>query len=1008
MHKSSKKRPAMLLAVVLVLLGTSFAGNRSGSNLLNPRHSMSAMGRAAYQAVLKSNAGNVAGRTFNLTVVEKELDPDGGDPDEFENFCVPDFDVNCDHGEDENPAGGQAETSIAVDATGRHIVIGFNDTRGFNLTPFALSGVLYSDDGGATFTDGGQLPNGPTSTAAGNVALPQVFGDPDVKYVPGGAGCQFVYASIGVVGFGTPVNNVYPFSVQTLVVHRSTDCGHTWQGPFEVTSATNPTGILRANGSPRDAADKEQMDVDPKTGRVIITWSNFTTTAVAPGGTQISATYSDDIMSGNPPTWTTPKVLNAGSTFSDQAAFPRFDAHSNNVYVSWSRRASPVSGTGFARSTDNGQTWEPLVDLVPLNNLFGFPSHLYFNMDQVLGNDRVHQFPSLAVDNSSGPNSGKLYVVYANNNNQDGADIVLQTSTDGGVTFSDPAPVNGRPGEDRPQWFPFVAVDKDTGRVSIMYYDQGVAPSGDVTETSWLYSDNGGSTWVAPSPLTDRPFHAGYGNDTGQPNLGDYNGMVAQDGKIYVSYAWNPNRVLFTDGQPSTQMTFPDVQFRKASLGKAAIALAGTTFSDSGGNGFADAGDILKYTLTLRNMVTNAAFGATSYITGGILSSTTPGVTVLQPVAIYGRIDPGAAVNNGFPFLVRIAPSFTPGTPIEFSLRVITTKGSNTLLFTQPTGTPVNTTLIAENFDGGSALPTGWVAAHGAGPNTVPWVINNTFCGITSNGLFHQNANDAPTPTGNQARFERAFSPIFTVPANAVDVTVDFDTCYDTEDDPNFNIQAFDGYFLRVTDQTGTPQRPLRSVLAEAFATYIKTGDAFHYPKHFPRNSNPNYFEDMSAWAGDSGGFKHVSMSLPGMQDGKAQLRFEFAQDDNSICTDVRPTHTTCGVILDNVVVRAVSYTSNELAKIVLSKVRRKNGVYTGVVIAQPNAPAGGIVVQLSSSNPSKTTLPNSITIPAGSQTSAPFEITVARGVAVTITATGPSNSRSAKIRSDGECENDD
>src|SRR4051794_1392882 len=44
-------------------------------------------------------------------------------------------------GEDDNPdgpAGGQAEVSIAVDSTGRHVVIGFNDTRGFALNPVSV------------------------------------------------------------------------------------------------------------------------------------------------------------------------------------------------------------------------------------------------------------------------------------------------------------------------------------------------------------------------------------------------------------------------------------------------------------------------------------------------------------------------------------------------------------------------------------------------------------------------------------------------------------------------------------------------------------------------------------------------------------------------------------------------------------------------------------------------------------------------------------------------------
>ena len=103
------------------------------------------------------------------------------------------------------------------------------------------------------------LPS-PGDTDIGGTLLPQVFGDPEVKYL---GGCTFVYSSIILVAAN-------PDSVvaQTMGVHRSTDCGHTWQGPFEVKAATNPTSIF-------DAADKEFMDVDPDTGRLIMTWTNF-------------------------------------------------------------------------------------------------------------------------------------------------------------------------------------------------------------------------------------------------------------------------------------------------------------------------------------------------------------------------------------------------------------------------------------------------------------------------------------------------------------------------------------------------------------------------------------------------------------------------------------------------------------------------------------------------------------------------------------------------------------
>src|SRR6266567_8367410 len=45
----------------------------------------------------------------------------------------------------------QSETSIAIDSTGQHVVIAFNDFRGFSTTTTSISGFAYSDDGGVTF-----------------------------------------------------------------------------------------------------------------------------------------------------------------------------------------------------------------------------------------------------------------------------------------------------------------------------------------------------------------------------------------------------------------------------------------------------------------------------------------------------------------------------------------------------------------------------------------------------------------------------------------------------------------------------------------------------------------------------------------------------------------------------------------------------------------------------------------------------------------------------------------
>ena len=364
-----------------------------------------------------------------------------------------------DSGNDTGVAGGQAQPSIAVDSTGQHIVIGANDAAGFGLNPISVSGFKYSDDGGQTFTEGGPLPITTTLSFIGPTAYPGVFGDPEVKYF---GGSNFIYFSIIVVNAhaGGPA--------QTLGFHRSTDFGHTWTGPFEIPPATNPNGLLF--GMSVDMADKPFADVDPETRRVLVSWSNFTPFAL--GGVEISTTFSDNILDANP-VWS-PRNIVAAADVDGQSSIPRFAGNgSPNVYVAWQRfPGDNHDNIGFARSTDNGATW---------SNPVNAPPSAFFTMDQVLGDDRVSSAPGMAIDNSSGPGKGNIYLVYSNNNLKDGADIVFQRSTDGGLSFTSPILINSRPGNDRGQWFPWVTVDNSSGRVYVFYYDQGIDTSGDLT-----------------------------------------------------------------------------------------------------------------------------------------------------------------------------------------------------------------------------------------------------------------------------------------------------------------------------------------------------------------------------------------------------------------------------------------------------------------------------------------------------------------------------------------------
>jgi uncharacterized repeat protein (TIGR01451 family) len=859
-------RPLVVLAVAILAIG-SMLSVRAGApapseemQISAPEDAMSPMGRVAYLRAQAFAEGLTAPKGPGVHLADGEIDPQD---------------------DNERPAGGQAETSIAVDSTGMHIVIGVNDTRGFSLNPLSVSGFQYSDDGGVTFVDGGQLPVTTGTSAIGATLLPQVFGDPEVKYL---GGCTFAYISILLKKFSATG------TAQTMGVHRSTDCGHTWVGPFEIPSATNPHGLL-SGANARDSADKEFADVDPDTGRVMMTWSNFTSTAFAAGGVEISSTFSDDLATATPPTWSARKIL-ANAVNDGQASLPRFVGNgSSNVYVVW-RRNFPglTNATGFVRSTDNGVTWT-----APVNT-----SGTFFTPDYILGNDRINTSPGLAVDNSTGPNAGNIYVVYGNNANHDGADIAFQRSTDGGVSFSTPIFLDSRPGADRSQWFPWVTADSTTGRVYVHYYDQGIATSGDLTEVSYQYSDDGGLTWSRPVNLAARPFKAGWGNDTGQPNIGDYNQAVAQNGEYFALWA-GTELLPFTDGQPTTQFNTPDVFFARTPALRVALSLGAVTFTDGNANGFIDAGETVHLQMGLRNYVTNPMSAASITGIGGTLSTSTPGVSITSPASSYSSLAPNASGSNLSDYVLTTASSFVAGTPIELALAVASDQGGTTLLHTQATGTPAPTVLLSENFNGVApgVLPAGWATSHAGGTNTIPWTTNNTFAGTSSNAAFHINANDAANPT----RFERLFSPLFVVPANAQWVTIDMDVAYDTEDDPSFSVLAYDGFTLRITDQT--PGRTLRSILAEAFDEELTTDGFFHFPKHFPRNSSTAYFEDMSVWAGDSAGFKHVHMKFPGMAGSTAQLRFEFAQDSSATCADVRPGHA-CGVMVDNVVVQSV------------------------------------------------------------------------------------------------------
>ena len=122
---------------------------------------------------------------------------------------------------------------------------------------------------------------------------------------------------------------------------------------------------------------------------------------------------------------------------------------------------------------------------------------------------RVVEFPSLALDRSSGPSRGTLYVGW----NDGGrvtipdaialagiysfSDALLVKSTDGGASFGAPTRVNrGSSTEFTDQYMPAVGVDKN-GDVGVCYYDRRHDPSNFLIDRRCARSADGGDHWTS-------------------------------------------------------------------------------------------------------------------------------------------------------------------------------------------------------------------------------------------------------------------------------------------------------------------------------------------------------------------------------------------------------------------------------------------------------------------------------------------------------------------------------
>ncbi|MCC6348418.1 MAG: T9SS type A sorting domain-containing protein [Candidatus Eisenbacteria bacterium] len=263
----------------------------------------------------------------------------------------------------------QSETSIA--AWGDYMVAAWNDSKGWPSEQ--AQGWATSTDGGQTWTDRGTLPT-PTTPSGWRWAS-----DPVVSVNPNTG--AFYYAGLADAAGGQ--NGI------GVIMGRFSGGTFTWTTKV----------AARVENASSNFLDKEWLSVDPGTGRVLLSYTNFTS-----GLDQIEFQSADSVLAG----WTSPVRISADAEAGFVQASRAVAGANGDVYVAYyGIGLVDADYVRFSRSTNGGASFSAPVNAVSFFSNYGTGAP-GFNRDSPIPN-----FPSLAVDHSSGPHRGRIYLAWA-------------------------------------------------------------------------------------------------------------------------------------------------------------------------------------------------------------------------------------------------------------------------------------------------------------------------------------------------------------------------------------------------------------------------------------------------------------------------------------------------------------------------------------------------------------------------------------------------------------------
>src|SRR3989442_2570819 len=395
--------------------------------------------------------------------------------------------------EDVTPSGvqmhGQSEVSVA--AAGPYVVEAWNDATGFfapcgsPLNKEELTGFAFSNNGGASFTDLGGLPNA-------NCASSIIDGDPSVEAYQAPDGKTYFYISSIFIPFLVPEDALSVTACQVSGSGSTATLACSQPIVAAISSDCQSFGGFTSCGF----LDKEFLSIDPVRGRLYMSYTEFGPSTGFSGVIELAVC---DLTNPASPTCSNGgngSISGAGAAAApyfvvapgdpnfceNEGAYPAVDRGTGAVYVAYEHDWFSGLFNCGGETTQNVMNYIPFscLTLTPTSPCAGPAATQAVNITSleaafIPGYNRfpMNDFPRLAVSDPA----GTVSMVWNDARQHATGDILLQSFNLGSLALVQSAPVriNSRNDTGGWQFLPAVRQADSNGNLNVSFYSRSSA-----------------------------------------------------------------------------------------------------------------------------------------------------------------------------------------------------------------------------------------------------------------------------------------------------------------------------------------------------------------------------------------------------------------------------------------------------------------------------------------------------------------------------------------------------